>query len=78
MIAEIECHLFLARRVCLVVRVVGHHRHDDIVAWLHACLSEIDCDGEIASLVLSDKLSVHIKPLAAHNSLEHQFRFAAA
>jgi hypothetical protein len=70
MIGEVELVLLLARRIVLVVAVVGLHGDEALVASLHTLCGEVDGNGQIAAEVLFDESAVDIDPLLAHDGLE--------
>ena len=67
MIGEVQCHLFLAGRIALVVAVVGLNGDDEIIG--HAT-RERNGDGQVAAFMFLDLLAVDIDSLFAHDGLE--------
>ena len=70
MVGKVEGCLFLARRVGVIVAVVGHDGNQTVIASFHARLRQIDNDGQIAAFVLFYFLSVNIDFLTAHDGFE--------
>ena len=69
-VGEVEGGLFLARRIGLVVAVVGHDGNQTVVAGFNARLRQIDNDGQIAAFVLFYFLAVDVDFLPAHDGFE--------
>ena len=69
-VGKVQRHLFLARRVGLVVAVVGFDGNDNIIAYLTA--GERNGDGQVSALVFLHQLSIHIDRLLTHDGLEVQ------
>ena len=69
-VGEVECHLFLAWGVSLVVAVVGLDGDNYIVAYIIG--RQGDGDGQVATLVFLHFLAVDVDGLLAHDGLEMQ------
>ena len=76
MIGEVERHLLLARRIGLVVAVVGFDGDDKIVANSRG--RKGDGDRQIATLVFFHLLAIDIDGLLAHDGLEMQGNVTAS
>ena len=70
MVGEVERILRLARGIHLVVRIVGHHRNDTLLARLHTGIRERELNRQVAAQVLLDELAVYIEGLLTHYGLE--------
>ena len=73
MITEVKCILRFARRVGLVVGVVGHHGHHTLLAVLHAQFPQVYDDRQVASEVFSGQTTIDIDFLFAHDGLKVKF-----
>ena len=69
-VAEVEGGLLLARRICLVVAVVGFDGYQAFFARLYAEFGQVDDYREIASEVAFNLLAVDENVLFAHYRLE--------
>ena len=70
MIGEVECHLFLAWRVVLVVAIVGFNGDDDVIAY--GTTSKGDGDGQVAALMFFHLLAIDVDGLLTHDGFEVQ------
>ena len=67
MIGEVELRLLLARRIGLVVAIIGLDGNDKIIT--HDCRKG-NGDGQIAAFMLFNLLTIEIDSLFAHNGFE--------
>ena len=70
MIGEVELCLFLARRITLIIAIIGFDGYQTVIASLHALSRKIEGDRQIASQMLLHKTTVDIDPLLTHDGLE--------
>ena len=70
MVGEVELRLLLARRVALVVGVVGADCHHALLASLHAQLRQVDDDRQVTTQVLCRYATIDVDLLFAHDGFE--------